>query len=136
VSSRETLLAIATNGLASALGIELKEVSEQRVVATMPVDATTRQPFGVLHGGASVVLAETAASVGACALIDLDQFQAVGLEINANHLRTKTSGIVTAIATPTHVGKQVQVWSIEIRGEDGKLVCVSRCTLMIVPRRQ
>lgn len=116
------------------LGIEILELSEERVVATMPVDDRTRQPFGLLHGGASLALAETAASLGAFALIDRERFVAVGLEINGNHLRPKTDGTVRATAVPVHVGRTTQVWAIEIADEQGRLVCVSRCTMAVVPR--
>ena len=122
-------------GLPSTLGIKILELTDDRVVATMPVSARTRQPFGILHGGASVALAETVASMGATGRIDRDAFTAVGQEINANHLRAKTDGIVTATATPVHVGRSSQVWTIDIRDEDGRLICVSRCTLAVVPRQ-
>jgi 1,4-dihydroxy-2-naphthoyl-CoA hydrolase len=125
---------IAGRGLAGALGIELLEISGERVVATMPVDDRTRQPYGVLHGGASIALAETAASLGATASIDRERFAAVGLEINGNHLRPKTDGVVRATAVPVHVGRSTQVWSIEIRDEQERLVCISRCTMAIVER--
>jgi uncharacterized protein (TIGR00369 family) len=126
---------LARQGLAGALGIELVELTPDRVVATMPVDERTRQPFGILHGGASIALAETVASFGAVMRIDRDRFMAVGQEINGNHLRGKSEGIVTATAVPTHAGRTSHVWSIEIRDEEGRLVCVSRCTMAIVPRR-
>ncbi len=140
-SARPSLLpdwfaTIARHGMADALGIEVLELSGERVVATMPVDARTRQPFGLLHGGASVALAETVASLGAAARLDLSQQVAVGQEINANHLRGKTDGLVRATAVPVHVGRTSQVWSVEIADEDGRLVCISRCTMAIVPRRQ
>jgi uncharacterized protein (TIGR00369 family) len=125
---------IATRGLADALGIELIELSPERVVATMPVDERTLQPFGILHGGASLALAETVASVGATANIDRDAFVAVGLEINANHLRTKSDGVVTATATPIHVGRTTQVWDVRIADEAQRPVCVSRCTIAVRPR--
>ena len=125
---------LGDGGLPDTLGIEILELTDDRVVATMPVDARTRQPFGILHGGASVALAETVASLGATGRIDRSAFMAVGQEINANHLRGKAEGVVTAIAMPVHVGRSSQVWTIEIRDEVGKLVCVSRCTLAIVPR--
>jgi uncharacterized protein (TIGR00369 family) len=134
VTDREKLRAIATNGMAGLLGIEIVRIDEHGVVATMPVDARTHQPFGILHGGASIALAETAASIGAASRIDLERFVAVGQEINGNHLRAKSEGVVTATATPVHVGRSSQVWSIEIRDEGGKLVCISRCTMAIVPR--
>lgn len=126
---------LAKRGLAVALGIEMVELSRERVVATMPVDDRTRQPFGLLHGGASIALAETVASFGAAVLIDRERFAAVGLEINGNHLRPKTDGMVRATGVPVHVGRTTQVWSIEIADEDGRLVCISRCTLAIVARK-
>jgi uncharacterized protein (TIGR00369 family) len=118
----------------TALGIEVLELSDDRVVATMPVDERTRQPFGILHGGASIALAETAASLGAAHRIDREKFVAVGQEINGNHLRAKADGIVTATAVPVHVGRSSQVWSIEIRDESGRMICISRCTMAVVPR--
>ena len=126
---------LARRGLAVALGIEMEELSRERVVATMPVDDRTRQPFGLLHGGASIALAETVASFGAAVLIDRERFVAVGLEINGNHLRAKTEGMVRATGVPVHVGRTTQVWSIEITDEEGRLVCISRCTMAIVERR-
>jgi 1,4-dihydroxy-2-naphthoyl-CoA hydrolase len=125
----------AKRSLSSALGIELVEITPERVVATMPVDDRTRQPFGILHGGASVALAETVASLGGAANVDIDQFNVVGVEINANHLRAKTDGLVTATATPIHLGRSTQVWSIRIADEQDRPICVSRCTLAVVPRK-
>jgi uncharacterized protein (TIGR00369 family) len=127
---------LAHKGLAVALGIEMLELSRERVVATMPVDDRTRQPFGLLHGGASIALAETIASFGAAIHIDRERFAAVGLEINGNHLRAKTEGIVRATALPLHLGRSTHVWSIDIVDEEGRLVCVSRCTMAIVPRER
>lgn len=127
---------LASQGLAAALGIEIVELTPQRVVGTMPVDARTRQPFGLLHGGASLALAETVASLGATANIDLERFVAVGQEINGNHVRGKTEGVVHATAIPVHRGRTSQVWAIDIVDEQGKLVCVSRCTMAIVPRQR
>lgn len=128
--------ALPSRGLPDALGIEIVELSARRVVATMPVDQRTRQPFGILHGGASVALAETVASLGASAALDDEGQVAVGMEINANHLRPKADGIVRATATPLHVGAKTQVWGIEIVDEQGRLICVSRCTLAVVDRRE
>ena len=125
---------LSDRGMQHHLGIRLIEMSDDRVVATMPVDERTQQPFGILHGGASIALAETVASLGAANRIDREKFSAVGQEINGNHLRAKSSGVVTATGTPVHVGRTSQVWSIEIRDEAGKMVCISRCTLAIVPR--
>jgi 1,4-dihydroxy-2-naphthoyl-CoA hydrolase len=127
---------LATRGLAASLGIEMVELTRERVVATMPVDDRTRQPFGLLHGGASIALAETVASFGAVLHIDRERFAAVGLEINGNHLRAKTDGVVRATATPIHLGRSTQVWNIEIVDEQGRLVCLSRCTMAIVPRER
>ncbi|MGX1902047.1 uncharacterized protein (TIGR00369 family) [Thermolongibacillus altinsuensis] len=119
------------NTLLEALNIEIIHISEGKVIATMPVNEKTRQPFGILHGGASVALAETAASVGAYALIDPQKEIAVGLEINANHLRPVYEGIVTATATIVHRGKTTMVWNIEIVNEKNELICISRCTMAI-----
>ena len=127
--------AVDVTGLPVTLGIEMLELTPTRVVATMPVDQRTRQPFGILHGGASVALAETVASFGAVTLIDRDRQVAVGQEINANHLRPKLEGVVTATGVPVHVGRTTQVWSIEIRDEQGKLVCISRCTMAVVDKK-
>lgn len=114
------------------LGIEFVEVTEDRVTATMPVNSSTHQPYGQLHGGASVVLAETVASFGTLSLIDQETETAVGLEINANHIRGKKDGIVTAIGTPLHRGRTTMIWDIKIVDENEKLICVSRCTMAIV----
>ncbi|MCA9838917.1 MAG: hotdog fold thioesterase [Trueperaceae bacterium] len=120
------------NTIHASLGIEILEVGPDRVVATMPVGPKVHQPFGLLHGGASVVLAESAASIGATMNIDLSRQRAVGLEINANHIRGKKDGQVTAIATPIHKGRSTHVWTIDIRDEADKLICTSRCTLAII----
>lgn len=132
--TRAILETLPTHGLADRLGIEIIELTPSRVVATMPVDERTRQPFGILHGGASVALAETVASLGAVMNVDLEKATAVGLEINANHLRAKRDGMVRATATPFHVGRSTQVWDVRIVDEDERPVCVSRCTLAVVPR--
>jgi len=118
----------------NALGIEVVDVSQNRVVATMPVSDSTRQPFGYLHGGASVALAETAASIGAFQNIDQSSQSVMALEINANFIASKRDGIVTAVAAPLHIGKTTMVWEIKISDESGKLICVSRCTIGIVAR--
>jgi 1,4-dihydroxy-2-naphthoyl-CoA hydrolase len=117
-----------------AIGIQVIDISEERVVATMPVHGPTKQPFGILHGGASVVLAETVASLGTYNLIDRESQLAVGLEVNANHIRSKDGGLVTAVGTPLHRGRKIMVWDVRITDEDDKLVCVSRCTVAVVPR--
>jgi len=120
-------------GAAELLDIEIVEMSEEKVVATMPVTKKHHQPFGVLHGGVSVVLAESVASVGAY-LAAPDGFVAMGIEINANHIRAVREGTVTAVATPVHRGRSTQVWQVEITGDNDKLICVSRCTLAIVKK--
>ena len=122
-------------GMAKAIGIKLTILTPDLVVATMPVDERTRQPFGLLHGGASAALAETVASLGAWMNIDAETQAAVGVELNSNHLRSKRDGLVTATATPLHKGRATHVWDVRINDEEGKLVCVSRCTLVIVDRR-
>ena len=125
---------IGKGTLLEALGIEITELGEGRVVATMPVDHRTHQPFGLLHGGASVALAETVASIGAYALVDQEKESVVGLEINANHIRAVRSGIVTATGTVLHRGKTTMVWDIKIVDEQQRLVCVSRCTIAIIKK--
>ena len=117
------------------LGIVFTEQGEDFLRGTMPVDHRTKQPFGLLHGGSSVLLAETLASMAAnLCLEDPGQGQAVGLEINANHLRAKKDGLVTGTARPVHVGRSTQVWDIRIEDEQGRPVCVSRLTLAVVNR--
>jgi len=113
------------------LGIEVIELGDNFVKATMPVDYRTHQPMGILHGGASVVLAETAASLGA-QLVAGKEFRCVGLDINANHIRAVKSGIVTATATPFHLGKSTQVWQIKIENENNQLICISRLTVSVL----
>ena len=120
-------------GLAHTLGIEMVELDPERVVATMRVDERTRQPFGILHGGASVGLAETVASVASLLNIDREKFVAVGLEINANHVRSKAEGVVTATGIPLHRGRTTQLWEIRIVDEQQRLICISRCTIAVVP---
>ena len=124
------------NTLLGSLGIEITELQKGKVVATMPVDDRTRQPFGLLHGGASVALAETVASVGAFELVDKENEVVVGLEINANHIRAKKDGLVTAVGTVLHQGKTTMVWDIKITDEEEKLVCISRCTIAVIKRRK
>lgn len=120
------------NTLLEALEIDIVEISENRVVATMPVNEKTRQPMGYLHGGASVALAETVASIGGYNLVDHKREYVVGLEINANHIRSKRDGTITAVGTPLHRGRTTQVWEVKIIDENGKLISVSRCTLAVL----
>ncbi len=123
------------NNLAEHLGMLFTEIGENYLKATMPVDHRTQQPYGLLHGGASVALAETLGSVGSALIIDLDKFICVGIEINANHVRGVKSGIVTGIATPIHIGSSTHVWDIKIYDDQEKLVCISRLTVSILHKR-
>ncbi|GAA5527837.1 hotdog fold thioesterase [Herpetosiphon gulosus] len=118
--------------LADTLGISFTEVSLDRVVATMPVERKVHQPFGLLHGGASVVLAESLASVAGWANVMHNNQLVVGVEINANHLRSVRNGVVTGVATPLHRGRRTQVWEVRISDEQDRLICVSRCTVAVV----
>ncbi|MBL4954414.1 hotdog fold thioesterase [Neobacillus sp. OS1-32] len=122
------------NTLIAALGIEITHLEEGKVIATMPVDERTRQPFGILHGGASVALAETVASLGAYELVNKETEAVAGLEINANHVRPKAEGLVTAVGTVLHRGKTTMVWDIKITDEQDRLICVSRCTMAIIKK--
>ena len=117
------------------LGIEHQEVTKEKIVLTMPVTPKTHQPWGSLHGGVSVVLAETAATMGAVMNIDQEKQFAVGLEINANHIRPMRDGILTATATPVHIGRAASVWEIRMTDEKGKLICIARCTMAIVDKK-
>lgn len=120
--------------LLGALGIEIVESTAERRVAVMPVDHRTVQPFGYLHGGASVALAETAASVGARHLIDSSTQVCFGLEINANHLKSVKEGTVKAVAEPVHKGRTTIVYQIHIYDEQERLICISRCTLAVITK--
>lgn len=126
---------VAQKDMGHALGIEFEYIGQEKISATMPVNEHTIQPFGVLHGGASVALAETLCSVGGWFQLEDLQATVVGIEINANHIRSvKKGGKVTGTARPIHVGRKIQVWECEIRNERDKLVCSSRCTLAVVKR--
>lgn len=116
------------------LGIEITEKGDDYLVGRVPVDARTKQPFGLLHGGVSVVLAETLGSMGAYHACP-EGHLAVGLDINANHLRSATNGWVTGTAKPVHIGRTTQVWQIDMCNEAGELICVSRITMAILPPR-
>jgi 1,4-dihydroxy-2-naphthoyl-CoA hydrolase len=122
------------NTLMSHLGIEFVDIGENYLTARMPVDERTCQPLGLLHGGASAALAETLGSVGSAIRLDLKQQAPVGLELNANHIRPVTNGYVTGTATILHLGRRTHIWDIKIEDEAGRLVCVSRLTIMIVDR--
>lgn len=121
-----------TKTLIGTLGIEITHLEKGCVIATMPVDERTRQPFGFLHGGASVALAETVASVGAYELVEKQNEAVVGLEINANHIRSKKEGMVTAKGNVLHHGKTTMVWDIKITDEENRLICIARCTISVV----
>lgn len=125
-----------SNSMVEHLNIVFTAFDDDSLTATMPVDNTTRQPFGVLHGGASAALAETVGSTAANLCIDLDRFIAVGMEINANHIRPIRDGIVAATARPLHIGRSSHVWEIKIVEPSGKLVCVSRLTMAVVDRKR
>ncbi len=119
--------------MAAHLGIDFLEIGPDFLKAKMPVDERTTQPFGILHGGASCVLAESLGSVASWMTIDPDKYRAVGLEINANHIRAVTQGFVIGTCTPLHVGKRTQVWQTDITEEStGKRVCISRLTVAII----
>ena len=122
--------------LIGALGISFKELDPDKVVCEMPVGPKTVQPMGLLHGGASVALAETAASIAAALNVNPETHYPVGLEINANHIRGKKEGVVTATAIPFHKGRTSMVWDIQITDEEEKLISVSRCTIAIVEKRK
>jgi len=123
---------LGKNTMGDHLGIEFTEVGEDFLKGRMPVDNRTRQPYGLLHGGASVALAETLGSVAAAFVVDRRAYNAVGLEINANHLRGVREGFVTGIARPLHLGKTTHVWEIRISDDRDKLVCISRLTVAIL----
>jgi 1,4-dihydroxy-2-naphthoyl-CoA hydrolase len=120
--------------LVGHLGIEFTEIGADFIRATMPVDGRTRQPYGLLHGGASVALAETLGSTGAVMCVDAKEYQCVGQEINANHVRAARTGLVTGTARPVHLGARTQVWTIDIVNEAGKLACTSRLTVAVIRR--
>ena len=117
------------------LGILITEVQDEALVGTMPVDHRTCQPLGLLHGGASVLLAESLGSIAANHVVDCEQAYCVGMEINANHLKPVRSGIVTGIAKPIHIGKKSQVWEIGIRNEAEQLICISRLTMVVIEKK-
>jgi 1,4-dihydroxy-2-naphthoyl-CoA hydrolase len=125
---------LSTNTLAEQIGIEFTEIGPDFLKGRMPVDHRTHQPYGILHGGASCALAETLGSVASALVIDQSKFICVGLEINANHIRSVREGFVTGTATPVHVGATTHVWDIKIHDEREKLVCISRLTVVILKK--
>ena len=122
------------NHIGALLGIEFTQLGDDFIKATMPVDARTHQPFGILHGGASVVLAESLGSIASSLIIDPEKYMAVGLEVNANHLRPVKSGLVTGVCTAIHIGGKTHIWDIKIYDDKGKMNCISRLTVAIVPK--
>ncbi|GMG87974.1 hotdog fold thioesterase [Biformimicrobium ophioploci] len=128
----EVLQASCDTCMPGHLGIRITEQGDDSLAGSMPVDQRTHQPMGILHGGASVVLAETLGSIAANLMVDTERFYCVGQEINANHLRPVMSGEVTGVARAVHVGRRSQVWEIRISDAAGKLVCISRLTMAVV----
>jgi len=131
----EQVNAMSRDTMMQAIGIRISEIGDDYVRGTLPVDARTHQPYGLLHGGASVALAETLGSFAAMLTLDPAVEAAVGLDINANHVRGVKSGVVTGTARPLHLGRSTQVWEIRIEDENAKLVCISRLTLAVIPRQ-
>lgn len=132
----KTLNEMSKYTMLSHLGIEFTEIGEDYLKATMPVDHRTHQPMGLLHGGASAALAETLGSFASHLVVDSSKFDCVGLEINANHIRPKTEGVVTGIAKPIHLGSKTHIWEIRIEDERGKLICISRLTMAVLHKKQ
>jgi 1,4-dihydroxy-2-naphthoyl-CoA hydrolase len=131
----EKLQPLGHGTMGEHLGIKWTEVGEDYLKAKMPVDHRTKQPYGLLHGGASCALAETVGSVASAMVVDHSQFYCVGLEINANHVRGAREGFVTGVAKPLHIGSTTHVWDIKIYDEKDQLICVSRLTIAILKRK-
>ena len=129
----DRLNALQKNTISEALDIRFDSNAEDSLTGSMPVDSRTHQPYGLLHGGASVVLAESLGSMASALCIDTSKFYCVGLEVNANHLRGLRSGRLTGVARAVHLGRTTHVWDIRLHGEDGKTSCISRLTVAIVP---
>jgi 1,4-dihydroxy-2-naphthoyl-CoA hydrolase len=123
------------NTMTSTIGIEITDIGDDFICGKMPVDERTTQPFGLLHGGASVALAETLGSIGGGIKVYKNNETVVGIEINANHLKSARDGWVFGKAIPIRIGKKIQVWNIEITNEDDDLICVSRLTLAVIPKK-
>jgi 1,4-dihydroxy-2-naphthoyl-CoA hydrolase len=129
------LNATSQGNMIGELGIEYIEVGEDYLAAKMPVNHKTKQPLGLLHGGASVALAETVGTMASYLLVDSNYYDVVGLEINANHIRKASDGYVYATAKPLHIGKSTHVWDIQLTNEQGMLICVSRLTVAVMPKK-
>jgi len=121
----------AKTGVHALLGVELVEATASRVELRLAVGPNVHQPFGLLHGGVSALLAESAASIGG-AVASAEGYTVVGIELNANHVRSMREGVLTAVATPVSVGRRIQVWTIELTDDDQRVICVSRCTLAVI----
>jgi 1,4-dihydroxy-2-naphthoyl-CoA hydrolase len=134
--SLEDIKPLGKGTMGEYIGIEWMELGENFIRARMPVDHRTRQPYGLLHGGASCVLSETIGSVASAMVVDHSKYICVGMEINANHVRSAREGFVTGIATPLHLGSNTHVWDVRIYDELEKLVCVSRLTVAVIPRKE
>ena len=130
----EDMRSLAANTMNEYIGIELTELGQDWLKATMPVDHRTKQAYGILHGGASATLAETIGSFASAMVVDPEKYFVVGLEINANHIRSAREGFVTGIAKPIHIGGMTHVWDIRITDGDGKLTCISRLTVAVLKR--
>jgi uncharacterized protein (TIGR00369 family) len=129
----DQLNALQKNTIGEVLDIRFEAFDENSLTASMVIDHRTHQPYGLLHGGASVVLAETVGSMASYLCIDPNKFFCVGLEVNANHLRGLRSGRVTAVARPVHIGRTTHVWDIRLTSDEGKASCISRLTMAVVP---
>ena len=133
--SIDDISALQRGNMGQHIGIEIVRIGPDQLEGRMPVDKRTTQPDGILHGGASVALAETLGSVGGAMVVDRERFQVVGQEINANHIRSAREGYVHGTARPIHLGRRSQVWAIEIVDDQKRLVCVSRITLAVIERQ-
>jgi 1,4-dihydroxy-2-naphthoyl-CoA hydrolase len=131
----EDLNKLSVNTMGEQIGIKFTGIGDDFLEATMPVDKRTHQPFGLLHGGASVALAETLGSMAAACCLDLTKQFCVGLDINANHVRGVKEGFVTGITKPVHIGKKTQVWEIRITNQQNELVCISRITMAVLDKK-
>ena len=127
---------MAKNTMLEHLDIRIEEIKDNALIGSMPVDHRTVQPYGILHGGASVTLAETLGSLAAHMTIDETKYQTVGLDINANHIKSVRQGRVKGVAQPIHIGKSTQVWEIKIFDEEGRLTCISRITMAVIEKRK
>jgi 1,4-dihydroxy-2-naphthoyl-CoA hydrolase len=129
------IVSLGDGTMTEHLGLEWMEVGDDYLKAKLPVDHRTIQPYGLLHGGASCVLAETLGSVASHLVIDSTQFYCVGIEINANHIRSARNGYVYGVCSPLHIGSSTHVWDIRIMNEEGKLICVSRLTVAVMKKK-